>query len=82
MIQPTRPSESDMITKPRADAMQRQLDAAIQETEQLRVENAKLAHLLQLWISDADEGRIDGIDLGVMVESEQALEERTARVES
>jgi len=40
----------------------------------LHGENARLRDLLARWVSDADSGVLDGVDLDLMVESEEALE--------
>lgn len=34
----------------------------------------QLRGLLQRWVNDADQGKLDGVDLVLMVESEEALE--------
>lgn len=38
-----------------------------------------LRSLLRRWVDDADAGNLDGVDLELMVESEEALEPETAK---
>jgi len=45
------------------------------EIERLRAKIAELVGLLSGWITEADAGKIDGVDLGLMVSSEELAEE-------
>lgn len=52
----------------------RKLQDAAEELVQLRAENAQLTKLLAEWVQQADAGMFDGVDLGLMVSSEELLE--------
>lgn len=44
------------------------------EIERLKAENDNLRGLLVQWVTETDAGKIDGVDLGLMVSSEELLE--------
>ena len=46
----------------------------LQDLEKLRAERDEARELLRQWVAHADRGALDGVDLGLMVKSEEWLE--------